>query len=117
MHPTPPNDRRRRVILLARNSRQYSYYWTAEVSVTSANAAASVTGVFITQFATIIMICLSVRRDRAKKVPVRADFFSNMRDNETQSHHGVLDTWLQSSDNRIRTYKYFSMVPSLVASH
>ncbi|KAH9590814.1 hypothetical protein MS3_00003345 [Schistosoma haematobium] len=75
MHPTPPNDRRRRVILLAQMSRQYSYHWTAEVSVTSANAAASVTGVFINQFATIIMICLSDRRDRAKKVPVRADVF------------------------------------------
>ncbi|CAH8676458.1 unnamed protein product [Schistosoma haematobium] len=75
MHPTPPNDWRRRVILLAHMSRQYSYHWTAEVSVTSENAAVSVTGVLITQFATIIMICLSVSRDRAKKVPVRADFF------------------------------------------
>ncbi|CAH8597563.1 unnamed protein product [Schistosoma curassoni] len=51
---------------------------SGEASIRSPNigiAAANVTGDFMIQFATIIMVCLSLSRDRVKKVPVRADFF------------------------------------------
>lgn len=71
----PPNDRCKLLIFIAFISRQYSYQWTTEASVTYAKVATSVTCDLIIQYATIIIICLSVHRYWAKKVPILADVF------------------------------------------